>query len=249
MIKFLRNIGQDIRRGENIDVYLTIVIALTSILLSMVGFTDPGWIAGLTLAVLAILAVSLLGNRHRLEVIEHKLTEEVGGVFLQDFPDIRADLERASDVWLIGVTLNRTVRNYHALLEAKLRRGDTLSVLLTEPEGASVDLVARQGDASTSPDHIRSLIHMTLGRLCRLQDTAPDHLEIRVFDHPFICGGYAFNPDKPDGIIYVEYYSFREAASLPKLILRQGDGFWYEFYKSQLKALWESGVPWCRVEE
>ena len=107
-MRMLQQIWNDIRQGENVDLYLTVLVALALVGMNIAGWAPDSWLAPITLAVLALLAVSSLGNRHRLErVLQAESTENL---FLEEYPpDLRGDIRRAEELWLVGVSLTSTV--------------------------------------------------------------------------------------------------------------------------------------------
>ena len=111
-------IWREIRSGENIDLYVTIVIAFVLVILSLFGFASSGVIASLTLAVLGLLAISNLVNRHRVEELIKQVAESAKGFFFDEFPaDFKENFESAKEIWLVGVTLRGTLANYYGLIE------------------------------------------------------------------------------------------------------------------------------------
>lgn len=248
MVRFLKRVWEDIRQGESIDVYVSVVLAIVLAILSVIDIVPADWIASVTLAVLALLAVAILGNRYKLEGIRNHLSRGMGDVLLREFPaDVQSRLEKASEVWLVGGTLNRTSKRYYATIETKLKRGETVRVLIGDPrEGThSRSLQIAQYSCTKSAEEAKKEMGLTLGRLCRLQELAPDNLEIRVSSHYIRQGVFAFDPDKPNGCLYIEYYPFKQPQeSLPKLVLHPEDGDWYVFFREQLRAVWDSGEPW-----
>jgi hypothetical protein len=71
MVRFLKRVWEDIRQGESIDVYVSVVLAIVLAILSVIDIVPADWIASVTLAVLALLAVAILGNRYKLEGIRN----------------------------------------------------------------------------------------------------------------------------------------------------------------------------------
>src|SRR3989304_10436562 len=63
-MKLLRHVWTDIRGGDNIDTYATILVAVALAVATLLGVNTSKWIAPTTLAVLALLAVSALKTRH-----------------------------------------------------------------------------------------------------------------------------------------------------------------------------------------
>src|SRR4051812_34877799 len=79
-MKFLARLWKEITRGENLDLYLTVIVALSLTVLnlmpnSIIGFDPKSQLEPLVLAVLALLAFSMLGNRHALEDSMRSLEE------------------------------------------------------------------------------------------------------------------------------------------------------------------------------
>jgi len=83
-MRALQQIWEDVRQGENIDLYLTIVVALVLAAANILGWAPSTWLAPITLAVLALLAVSNLKNRHMLESILQEKSAE--SLFLMEYP-------------------------------------------------------------------------------------------------------------------------------------------------------------------
>jgi hypothetical protein len=90
-VKLLKLIWQDIRQGENIDSYIAIIAALGLSIANILGFSNQGLLASVTLAVLALLAVTNLGNRHRLDAA---LKRNSDSIFMRKNPEtLQDDLE------------------------------------------------------------------------------------------------------------------------------------------------------------
>jgi hypothetical protein len=246
MRRFFQRIWRDIRRGESIDVYASVFLAVILAILSIIDVVPISWVASVTLGVLALLAFANLGSRHRLDEIHAKLLQDPEHILLRNFPpDMQANLEKASEVWAVGVTLGRTIDNHYALLEVKLRQGNSVKILVGDPNSEWIKIIPQHSYVPVTKDYVESRIRQTLNRLCKLQSVASYDIEIRVLDHPIFQGMFAFDPEKQNGSIYVEYYPFKmPQSSIPKLVLFPEDRHWYEFYKTQLHALWERAKPW-----
>ena len=193
----LKRIWQDVRRGENIGEYVTIIAAISLAILDLLGIVPPDWIAPLTLAVLGLLAAGMLGNRHKIEHGLQQLAEPPSELF-QEQSDTRleTDLAQAATVWLVGVTLSRTIKTNYSLFERKLARGDAIRVLLVDPKGAGVEMAAgREYGGRFDANRLRGLIQGSLDDLGRLKQQSPTKLQVRVIDNPLTFGGIATNPD------------------------------------------------------
>src|SRR5207244_3347128 len=83
----LRRIWDDIRRGKNIDLYLTILVAIGMTVLILIGFNPAlELLSPLTLTVLALIAFATLGNRYKLEEVLHRVSRLPGGFFQEKYP-------------------------------------------------------------------------------------------------------------------------------------------------------------------
>lgn len=114
----LRHMWNDIRKGENIDLYLTIVAALVFVVLNLVGVASPTFLAPLSLAVLGLLAITNLGNRQRMEELLAQKALTLDDFFREEYPATYQDnLDQTAELWLVGVSLNRTVKSHYLKLE------------------------------------------------------------------------------------------------------------------------------------
>lgn len=249
-MQILRRIWNDIKRGENIDLYITVCAAFSLVILNLLGLASSTLIGSLTLAILGLISISLLGNRHNVGELVEKLSHANEPFFIDEFPpSLKSDFSSATEVWLIGVNLNRTVRDYYSEIENKLHSGKTIRILLVSPEGASAEIASNRTYSGVDVNRTRARINDTLQYLCDLKKIAPDCLQIRTIDNPLTFGAIAFNPDSLAGVLYLEHFPYKTTnGSLPKFILRGKDGLWYEFFKKELSMLWENGTDWqCEI--
>jgi hypothetical protein len=203
------------------------------------------------LAVLGLLAVATLGNRFKFEEGLRQLTESPSELFQEKHAArLEADLAQAGEVWLVGVTLSRTIKTNYSLFEHKLARGDTIRILLVDPKGVGAEMAAgREYGGRFDAERIRNLIQGSLSDLCSLKQLAPDRLQVRVIDNPLTFGGIAINPNATAGILYLEHYSYKmPGGSVPKFVLGAKDGRWYYFFKEEMQTLWKNGAQWACMQ-
>lgn len=237
-MQMLRRIGEDVRQGENIDLYLTVVVAITLALLNVLGLAPQSLIPPLTLTVLSLLAVNLLVNRRKVESAEKW--------FVDKFPDDwEKQLEDSSELWIFGINLARTITSYFSLFERKLKRGGTIKVLLVDPHGAAMKMsAARRAQLNYEAENL-AFIRTSLKGFCELRGIAPDRMEIRTIDHPLSFGIFAADPDTAKSTLYLSYYPFKiPTAAIPKIVLKPKDGYWHDHFKMEMHKLWEFATPW-----
>lgn len=247
-MKFLRRIWTDVQRGENVDLYVTVFAAILLVILNLLGVVPSTMLTPLTLAVLGLLALATLSNRYQFEGLVKQITKGSTALFQENVAaTFASDLQSASEIWFVGVSLSRTVKSHYSLLENLLRKGATIRVLLVDPESSdTVSLIAkREYGERFSDERIRSLIRGTMEDLCSLKKIAPDKLTIRVIQYPLGFGAVATNPMSSTGALYLEHYSYKMAGgSLPKFTIKPQDGQWYDFYRTEVEMLWKDGVDW-----
>lgn len=242
----LNRIWQDIRRGDNIDLYIAVIIAISLAVLNILGITPLSSLPPITLAVLGLLAISTLGNRHQVEKLMEQMNQPSGSLFLEDHPDsYKNDFLNSSEILLIGVTLDRLIRNKYSVIESKLRKGDRIRFLLVHPEGAACEIAVKRMYIKTKVDNVRELIRNSISSLNQLKRIAPNNLEIRTIQDPLTFGGVMMNTTSAKGILYIAHHPQRNVGrSQPKFVLHAKDGHWYEFFKLEVEAMWDAGTEW-----
>ncbi|MFQ5632976.1 MAG: hypothetical protein ACE5I1_29760 [bacterium] len=245
----LARVWDDIRRGENIDLYLTIILALGLVVFNLFGLASEKLVTQITLAVLGMLAIVMLGNRYRIDELLRKDARMQKNFFLEEFPaTLMKDFEAASELWLVGVSLSRTIKSNYQRIERKLSQGTKFKVLVVHPGGVGVEMAVSRNYAHRSPEQKTNEIRTTLEYLSQLKQNAPDNLEIRTIQNPLGYGAVAANPGSASGVLYHENYCFRISSdAMPKYVIRPEDGKWYDFYIKELQMYWEAGVEWTEA--
>ncbi len=246
----IKQIWDDIRKGENLDLYIAVPLAIILALLNILGIASPDLIAPITLAILGLIATALLGTRHAVNNLSKKLTQSADTFFLDEYPTtFKADLESATDLWIVGVSLTTPIRTYYSLLESKLRKGHKIKVLLVDPESHAIELSEMRAYGRANTERAKNEIHNSLEDLCILKNSSPQNMEVRVINQTLGFGIFGMNPDTTTGSLYLKYYSFKTPGGpKPKIALHSRDGKWYELFKTELHNLWDNGVEWTCAE-
>lgn len=243
---FLQRAWHEIRSGENIDLYLTVIFAIAVAVLNLLGFTPQSVLGPITLAILGLLSITALGNRHRLEDLPTKLPYSGTPFFIDEFPPaLYSSMADAPELWLIGATLSRTIKTHYHLIETKLKQGHSIRVMVIHPAGSGLEMASERSYVRRDLQQEANDILITLGYLCDLKKAAPDSLDIRTIQYPLSFGAFAINPNSRDGSLYIENYPYRMAGeSKPKFILTPQHGHWYDQYKQELGYLWSESSAW-----
>lgn len=246
MTAVLKRVAADLRAGENLDAYVTIVVAVTLAVLNLLGVVPTSKLSGVLLAVLALIATGTLTTRARLDALARSSASPNSPPLLQRFPDsYQEDLAAGGDLYLGGVSLTSLFPGRVHDLDRRLRAGERVRVLLVKPGTPAVDLAERR--MAIPPDHERreNQIKATLGHLRWLLDTAGGRLEVRFTEQPLPLGWVFVAPDTSRSTLYVQYYAFRtRLQSTMMLCLRPADGNWYDTHREQVEEYWNDGEPW-----
>ena len=243
MLEGIKRVWTDINQGENIDLYLTLAVAIILAGLNVFGI-GQSMVGSITLAVLALLAFSSLVNRRKLEETVDAITRDKD-VLLEKFPaKQKEDMKGAKELWLIGLILNKTVNNHYPLLHEKLKQGDHIRILMVNPDSPYNTLIAQRKFGSDSLDEIQNYQQLTLKKLCSLKTAFPQNLDIRTTDYPPFFGALAADLFSIEGVIYVEHYSYKMDSDLPKSVFYQSDTKWFQYFSQQIRNMWDDGNEW-----
>lgn len=247
MLKMLQRIWNEVRRGENIDAYLTIGAALVLSILSLLGITSTDKLPAITLAALAFIAISSLVIRHQVEALKGNLASG-RDFFVSEFDQqtIKNDLMSADEIWLYGASLDDVVKDYYSLFEKKLRDKKAIRVMVLDPNSPLI-LELSEMRAYVNPNAQRAATKAltALSDFCALRLIAPAKLQLRTLKYPITHRMIAINPQKADGKLYISNYPYgTPGGSLPKFVLSAQNGQWFNLYKQEAENLWSAGQEW-----
>jgi hypothetical protein len=237
-------IWKEILKGEDIDLYLIITIGVILAVLNIFDVAPEKLISPLILAVLALLAFSMIKNRH----IMGQLLQTSDSVLKKEWKDeeLIPCLSKCENVLMIGVSLKRTIKNNYALLKNKLSKGHTVRVLIIDPNSFSAELAGKRPYENVDLERTKNSINSSLNSLCRLEESYPNKLEIRVIDYPLSFGGlFMYSKKSVSSMLFLEHYTYKvKNEDMPKVVLKRKDGFWFDFFHDQGEALWSNGEKW-----
>jgi len=249
-----RQAWDDIRRGQNIDLYVTVILALGLAVLNILGRASEPWTISTILAALGILAVSALSSRHclqaardstdkALQVMQIRFGERPSAeqFFLDNMPSLEPYLHKAKEICMSGVVLQRTVRDNLNTLATCLKEGASIQIILLDPESTAA---RRTADEHFPLERLKAHFEATkqnLMWLCR-QPSCTGTLEIRLSKEKVLSNIIAIDADKEYGVILVEVrpQCWISGGGRPRFELRPTrDGSWFHFYRDQFDRLWE----------
>lgn len=244
-MKFIIRIWNEIRRGESLDLYITIALAIVLVILNLINFIPVSWLPPLNVAILALLAIAVLENRHRLDTLLEQSTSR-DQIMLTHFPDslLFHDMDKAKQLTLIGVDLSLVLKQNYARLESKLRKGHSIKVVLVNPDSPACEMAAILHYEPTTCDEKRAVINRSIRILNELKQKTKGKLEIRLLNHLPTFGAIVSDLHTADGAIYLWHYAFKAGdTERLKLIVRDTDGAWYEKFKMEIDTILDNTIP------
>lgn len=248
----LRRVWSELRRGENVGAYLTIVLALGVSVASLIKLDQPRLVASLTLGLLGLLCLAILVNRHQnqqlLAALEGIKDERaLSNRFLEptcDFAEILVRVRGSQEVWLWGTTLQSHIP---ALLDEIIAgaSGPSLKVLLLKPSSTAVAMAAFRADggpttANDLDDYLRANLRALAKRAITVEGDRS--IECRVTEYLAPYGIYGFDPTSPRGAILVRVANFRGSQNQrPSFWLtKDRDPYWYAHFVGQFREVWKT---------
>lgn len=245
---------------DNGPAILTIGFASYVILLAQTAAIQTDIILQWILAILGLLAVSELVERLRrirrieetsiktLQAVESRFGERMSAdlFFMKRLPPLGEYFEKATEIHLCGVALQRTIReNIHTFAQV-LKEGADVKIVLVNPDGQAAKRIANPS-ANFPLDALKANTQMTMQNLSWLSalPESKGTLALHFMEEEPYYNIIAINPNKESGIIFVEIYPQRwVSGSRPRFELTsRRDAYWFGYFREQFNRLWEDSKP------
>lgn len=238
-MKILQNIWRDIRRGENIDLYITVGIAIGLVVLNILGVTTDKFVAPVTLSVLGLLAITSLGTRHFIKEKLDSFQEKSSGLVSRSaLPPLEERGRDSKEIVIVGTTLYSALIPNLDFFEAKMKQGCKLRFLLLDPESPAVETLALISKVPNQKANIEQSLQALI-ELIALNKTTKGNCEVRLSSAFLSFGMAGFDTEKDAGYINIQLYSYKTLGEIPNIILkRQDDPKWFDYFKKQFELLW-----------
>jgi Domain of unknown function (DUF5919) len=244
-VKRLPSVVINAVRAEDFDMYVVLALALVLI---GVDIWNSNWTLALFAAVLGTFAVTLVRLRRHVGEL-HSGTVGIGSVFLHETPiEAVEELEGATDVLLMGVSLDRTLRNAYVPIEKFLQRGGRLRVLLVNPENEwAVKTADRRAYFEQGYEQRKDHIDDSIGSFRQLLERTNGDVELRVTDDPLTFGATMIDGelDSRHTRIVIQHYSYKKREARepnPVFVLYPRDAEWFAEFREEIENLWSDGV-------
>lgn len=263
MLERLKIIGNDIRNGENIDLYLLILLSIFLGISGIIGVLSFEILSAAILATLGLLANALLENRRSLEkissffsqlealplkiesLVDHQTTLDEVFRTRSQLPQFEAQLHGAQSIDMCGMSMLALTTLYRDLFVDKLRNGCRIRLILLNPDNLSLMEMVSAFVTSINKETHTNAIKTSIQSLTTDNVFNTDLLEVRIYDYPLSHGMLIVNGDSPHGKLRVELYMSKGMpANAPGFyIQKHDDSFWFEVFKEEFDSIWEKAIP------
>lgn len=243
-----KKISNDFKAGNNIDLYILIPVSMVFCILNLFIVINFRIVLSLSVALLSILAISLLFFRHKMEMIFDILKKEYSNEsYISRFPEelFINDIDKSKKLIIVGTHIHSFLTANRDLLEQKAKRGDKMCFLLISPDSnASKMAIMRYPGQKRNLDMENQKIKAGLDDLMEIKSNGIN-VEIKTIDFLIDYTGYIVD----DRIIYIEHHTFKISGGdkKPKSIYHNSSNSnsWYNHIKKEINLLWDNGNEYC----
>jgi hypothetical protein len=257
--KILNIFWDDVSKGENIDVYVSIIVAFISSILSFFNIISASILNGIFLAILCVIVISSLVSRHKLSLIETENQQVINyikniGVNSSDFFKSRKVLSVLQNIKgttksldLLGQSLNGFSLQYKAELINLKKSGVKIRLLVTNPDNEALQkmISLRCLETSDEKSH-KKIVQLAIDNFLSIIGIEPNggSIELRVTDFPPHFSYLGMDNSTENGTIQIEMYLDHNAlADNPIFILKKNiDKIWYSSFHDQYEFLWDNAT-------
>jgi hypothetical protein len=252
-MKVIQKSWQDVRNGQNLDIYITVIIAVIVTVLGIIGVVNYEIISSAILATLALVSISVLQSRYENKEVRNLLsqidsTRNLAEKFLTreyDRSRIPVLIRNSRKIYLWGFDLNTILTSSKYAIEQSLQNGLEVHFLLLKRYSKAVDMAAfinRSGDAS----RLNSSLKRSLETLKDLAEkTPPGIIEVREVDFLPPWTIFVSDPHLTTGQMLVRLTTFQtpnETRPTFKLSATD-DGEWFQSFVEQFESIWKNSQP------
>jgi hypothetical protein len=231
-------LADDLRGDRNIEAYAIVVLAVALTVFNIVGSPSPRLSNAVTLACLAYLVYSSVGQRARTQdttLADVLRDRDSYGTFDQLLDD-------ASELWMYAPSGVNVLRRHAGDLRRWTAAGGRARIVVHDPRAAAVDNVRAQLDANTDFGDDLDAAVTSLDNLA-----ASGGLEYRLLP---LNPGFSLvvvNPRQRGGRLIVEFHGFQDESISDRMhveIRRSDSTHWFAYWAGRFEAIWAAArVP------
>jgi len=242
-MQLLRNIWQDIRRGENIDLYLTIIAAAVVSIFGLFDIVNINLIMSLILAILALLAFTSLQSRHQ---IENALASQKNAkfIFSERSPIPIERLRRARTIDHNGITLVGTSNTLLGVFSHCIEKGGQVRLITVDANDIAMEVAAQRFVKHQDVERLRREAQHALDNFASVLERYPKAFKIKTLKAMPPFSLWILDAGTSFAEIWLGLYPFRDQPEPWIQIFPHTDREMFEFLIRQFELMWSAGEEW-----
>jgi hypothetical protein len=255
LMRGLRVIWGELRTGQYIETYFTILLGIVISILGMVSAVDLQVLIAATTALLALLAWGHLTSRRATEGLSVAIDEirslAVSHMLARDpnpSATIRGLIDSAqSDIWIL-TRIGMTLQDQRVAVEQAMNRGCHVKAIVCSEDEATLTLLAKRGRSLNTPDMIRMQMEVARQTVCRMIDqSGASRDRFEFYELAFIPAQsiYVVDPMTAQGRAFVQLTTFRSTSyhGLTISIHKSEQPDMFHFFQEQFEKYLEASTP------
>jgi hypothetical protein len=250
MKKYLLRIWDEIKSGQNIDVYLTIIICFALLVFDIFGIASQNVVSSGILATLLLITLNSLNTRQVNNELQQALKEinvsKTSMSFFHEWDDVNFSQKMAvaKDISVMAVSPYEFVNYNSERLRALARQGAILRFAMINPDGEAIKMTSLIfHGAAKQTQYITTQVRMTLQKIQEIAlESNQNNVQVKLIDNIPPSVMTMINSQGNDGTIFVTLNGIDcPTSSRPSFsLLKSSDGKWFEFYENGFENLWNS---------
>ncbi|NET44128.1 TrmB family transcriptional regulator sugar-binding domain-containing protein [Okeania sp. SIO2B3] len=252
-MKIIKDILDDIKKGENIDGYLALILGL---ICSFIGIFDVSQDYVLTAisTVLTFLALGILIDRKNTQKVSkllEGLTIKQNDILAQRnkaffYNNILESISNAKEEICILVRSGSTLKSFDEEIKKAIMRNCQVRIILCARNPETINSMAFRGHKTNNPNKIFSDIENSINNLTSLKEKINESqiylLKIREIQYLPSIGFSISDPESSDGKLFALLASFRSESSVaPSILLnKKNDIDLFNYFKQEFDNYWEA---------
>lgn len=252
MVRFLKSAWENFKK--DFEVYSAYISGTLAFLIGIFGGSIEFTVA-LTSGTLVLIAVALLKNRNDAEKTQatlEKLARTSSTSEKVIIPEshvlhiteiVSGANKNVAMMFRAGSTLGAMIH----LIEAALKRGCTVRIIVCDSDDATLQLLAFRGEHNLKTDDIRGAVQQSHSRLLMLINRFSDNAPLQARAIPYVpsIGITLSDVDSPNGQAFGQIASFRSPAhESPAIKLnRMDDEAMFQFLVTEFENYWNASKP------
>jgi hypothetical protein len=243
MKDFILRLLIDLKKGQNVDLIVILFMGILISILNIIGIINENLLSSVTLATLALIAVSLLVSRYKLDDIcvnrNENNTVELNAGKIQTLDSY---LQKSDEIWMVGILLKTTTTDNYFTFKEKAKNGLKIKALIVNLEDIDVDKLVKRFSRSGNVKHFIGDMEHVENQYKAFNKVAsePRNIQLKLLDFVPTFSMYIFPDKNKCGKAIIETYCYKSSkGAIPKFtVCERNQPDWYRHFTKQFELMW-----------